>query len=161
MRGQGQRELFSAGAVLDEIKYFLHCAHDAQTKSCIVNLCEKLLVQRARTDIDRIEYHDPSWIELEVLENLFNKYFPCVKSEIDKIESLLKDNSLSNSKKTDKCLETAIGSLISIKHHIHRFIQMAASKLHKISSNNNKMQEKSVCDFFSHPIFSLETFRSK
>jgi len=104
-----------------------------------VNLCEKLLVQRAGTEIDHIKYHNPSWIELEVPEELFNKYFPYIKLEIDKIKSLLKDNSLSNTQKTDMCLETAIRSLISIKHHIHRFIQMAASKSYKLCSNDNKI----------------------
>ena len=119
MRGQGQRELFSAGASLEEIKHFLHYVHDAQTKSYIVNLCEKLLVQRAGTEIDHIKHHDPSWIEIDVPEDLFNKYFPLIKSEIDKIQFLLEDDSLTNIEKANMCLETAIGSLISIKHHIH------------------------------------------
>ena len=42
-RSQGQRELFTAGASLDEIKHFLHCLHDAQTESHIAILCEKLV----------------------------------------------------------------------------------------------------------------------
>ena len=60
MRGQGQRELFSGGASLYEIKNFLHYVHDAQTKSCIVNLCHKLLVQRTGTNIKHIKNHEPS-----------------------------------------------------------------------------------------------------
>ena len=50
-----------------------------------MNLCDKLLVQRAGTNIEHIKHHDPSWIELEVPEDLLNNHFVHITAEIVKI----------------------------------------------------------------------------
>ena len=84
-----------------------------------------------------------------------------VTAEIDKIQSLLENENLTNAQKSDMCLESAMGSLTSIKYHTHRLIQIASSKSHKLSSNENKIQEKSVCDYFSHPVFTSKCLEAK
>ena len=82
-------------------------------------------------------------------------------AEIVKIQSLLENEDLTNAQKSDMCLETSMGSLTSTKHRILRFAQMAASKSHKLSSNENKTQDKSVCDYFSHPVFSSKCLEAR
>ena len=58
------------------------------------------------------------------------------------------------------CIETALGALMSIKHHVSRFVQMAASISCTLSGSKVKLQKRSVCDHFRHSAFSMDIFRS-
>lgn len=107
-----------------------------------------------------MKYHNPLWTQENVSEELLQKFCPYVIQEINIIEHLRADKNISKQMKVDLCLERAHGTLQAIKHQSCRFFQMAASKSYSLSGSKTKLQDKSACDYFQHPVFSHHVFRS-
>ena len=106
-RGQGQRELFSSGASIEQIEFFLHCMRDACTESYIVNLDERLVTQRAGTSIEDIKCHNPTWIDVTVPDELFNEFFPHIAQQLQLVQDLMDCSELTNKDKDNLCLDVA------------------------------------------------------
>ena len=65
-RGQSQRKIFDAGIYLEDIKYYLHYLHDAQTMSSIVNLSVQCIENWDGCKLEKINLHLPEWNSTEV-----------------------------------------------------------------------------------------------
>ena len=112
-----------------------------------MNLDEKLVAQRAGSSIAYYNCHNPSWIDKKVPDALLEELCPCLMSKIRKIDSLWNHSGLSRKVANDLCLCTAMGVILSIKHNLQRFIQMAASKCYNShTDDSNVHDELSICD---------------
>ena len=117
-RATAQREIFDAGVLSEQIKYFAHCLHGSQTESRTVNLAADVLGNRAGADVVDLKSHSPLWTLHEVPTELMKEALPSLVQSKKYIDEKYEEKN--GKRNLIDCLKSAQGYLLAIDYLIRR-----------------------------------------